>query len=595
MDEENQEIKTKPETEIPTLSPRRNEIVNQLAPTEIDDDKGFTRTIYSLRGRRFCFRGKEELPKFPTLSTNVTAIGSAPTHTPQDEYQKYHQELSATPPNEQGPVLCATKDLQGVIELVLAIDGNNPTALEIKNSLSSGIYNQSALEVIDMLIACNFVSENGKWLDTAVAGADAEAIVVDALCGDKKSRLHVQKQVKLMNTLDNKAEVKRLKQLRLWAKEVGVDLEPERYADPYKLVALHRTNFKPDILDENRLAVQTTHTGSGWQILRNSVHVSINTDPAAGIGAGDWSRCTYVVMGNLGEMINTNGLPTNLESGDTWWYLNPNEPLVFANCHLVEPGNPETGLFHTSGNRTLYKNQGYSISDLKLLNETLTATANNPKWGKGEFIGVWQTFDSLRRYSGESEIKEVAKKLYDFLQGEVNQVYTREQDPFSWFYINSQSDSLTETTQTLLDFSGVSKDLSEDAYKKLVARIVNEIEENMMAAINRLAVNDAMRKRGYIPSDDIPSHEGGWDKWCGSVGGSIEDLGYKLKCIYGLHANSPQRLLTSKHYHDLHQAYVDSNFLWERYSPEMWGDLMGMYDPKTRRVAYESGLLTARN
>jgi len=115
----------------------------------------------------------------------------------------------------------------------------------------------------------------------------------------------------------------------------------------------------------------------------------------------------------------------------------------------------------------------------------------------------------------------------------------------------------------------------------------------MFSELNELTVREAIRQKGFTVQ---PGGMWAWgDSW--TVTAETEALGEELGVPVGAHTNMIDHTLTERFIGAINQATEGERgkgkFNWTKYNAN-YDDLVRDIDPKTRRVLYASGLLTAR-
>ncbi len=573
-----------------------NELVERrLNVREETDEAGFNRRVYTVNGVTFAFRGKEELPVYPTLSHSRTQlIGDAPSWISPEDYQTYQAQVSETQKQENAPQhYLASKSLSGVVELAIHLGSKDSSIQQLREELSKGVYSPKAISLLDALVASSYVGDAGYQIEGR-ANNNAEALVLAALLGEPQAQTAVAQKVEALRHLEQQAKV-----------------DTERRATntealkPQELVAVHATKYEPQVGPDGELLVQTTFDATKGKALRNSVHTALN-HKVAGHMYGSWESAGYVLISPFESMMKANGVPTVLNTVDTWWARNPGEPLRFPNATIVKPGGEAvSGLYEIKGNAVEFKSSGLDTQDLIALadyargHRTYSYLASDVE---NTFFDTFNEYGSGRELRSEWDMDAAYTSLEQYLYKGAKRF--ERGDPAVLRELTTVAEgqtavSLEQKIRGMLETSGATSGLKPDvqdrevAINRLVAVIANGVRGKMFVEINEIAAAEAIRSKGY----DI--HSGGMWAWGDSweVTAQTAALGQGLGIPVGAHSGTPQHELTERFSRTVGSAYEGeeegSRFEWTKYNPK-YDDLVPQVDQKTRRVLYASGLLTSR-
>ena len=571
--------------EIDVIEPQfvqRSEIVNKLfSPKNEVDKSGFTRRSYRYGEVEFVFRGKEELPEVNSLITSgAKAVGSEPRNTSIEEYKKWRDEVE-NQNGESSNKLIASKDVLGVLALLTKIDTNNPEYKVMLDEVSAGTYGGKTLDLIDKLIACNWVKEDGNgWEDETVAG-DAEALVIASVLGNPEAQSYVDGQLERMKVLDKK----RIEKFHNKMEEEWKYSE-ERFSPPKmeELVGVHATIYEPKVLENGKVGVPTTADATRYEYVRNTVHVFLNGRVEGHMG-GNWDKTPYTIISPLKPMLNENGSPTSVDQYDTWWVRNPGEMLKFPDASIVKPGNVPDGKLYFVGEReTLFKGENYTLKDF------MEIDAYSPRWDDIElklerrikeddgFKSKWE--DSL----GEIFLKDCKGLAEDGRSSIINGLFIN-------ILLDNRSDlSIKDTAMEIVSgeklrsaFKGSQEDFN-NAKLEIVQMIQDEIEGSIFSTINGEATKATIKARGFPYMEELH--------------GQLSSLARQFDALSGpaMHSNSIYHHFENGLSFYIGDAFVKNEdkevFDWTKFNPK-WPAIPDI-DSKTRRVVYASGEFNAR-
>ncbi len=570
-------------------------VERRLNSREEADEAGFNRRVYTVNGVTFAFRGKEELPIYQTLQHSRTQLlGDTPGWISPEDYQAYQAQVMETQRQENAPQhYLASKTLSGVVELAIRLGSKDSSLQQVKSELSRDVYSPKAIALLDALVASSYVGDAGYQIEGR-ANNNAEALVLAALLGEPQAQTAVAQKVEALRHLDQQTKVN--------TERRATETEALR---PQELVTVHATKYEPAVGSDGELLVQTTFDATKGKVLRNSVHTALN-HKVSGHMYGSWESAGYVLISPFESMIQANGVPTVLNTVDTWWARNPGEPLVFPNATIVKPGGETVaGLYEIKGNSVEFKSSGLDIQDLVALadyardHRTYSYLASDVE---NTFFDTFNEYGSGRELRSEWDMDAAYTALEQHLYK--GQKRFERGDPAVLRKLTTVAEgqspiSLEQKVRGILETSGATSGLKaevqdrEATINRLVTVIANGVRGKMFAEINEIAAAEAIRSRGY----DI--HSGGMWAWGDSweVTRQTAALGEELGVSVGAHSETPQHELTERFSRTVGSAYEgreeSSKFEWTKYSPR-YDDLVPQIDQKTRRTLYASGLLTSR-
>jgi len=567
-------------------------VKEKLQPRIEKDNAGFERSVYTINGVTFSFKGREELPVYKTLtSSRTTLLGESPNWVEAEDYQKYQEQLRLTQTQEGAPQhYIANKTLLGTIELAIQLGSKDSSLPQLREELIKGIYSSRALTLLDALVASNY---DGSIRYGGRPESQAEAVVLLSLLGDAQAQAAVAENVESYREYETSKKAHRERR--------KIDNEPLK---PQELCAVHATRYKPEATEDGGFLIPTTFDATKGKVLRNTVHTALN-HKVAGHMYGSWGDAGYVVISPFEKMMEANGVPTVLNTVDTYWATNPGEPLVFANGTLVAPGGSEVqGLYQQEGNVVKFKSAGLDRQDLINLAEY----SRQNGYQDGFSRSIDETLSgALHPYGSAMELAE--QWNFDTTQQALNQFLYH--DSNSWGHqpallnlLTAEIEGQTELNiemrlRNLIEQSGATSGLRPEVTDKdgavatLAKTLADRVRSTMFSELNELTVREAIRQRGFTVQ---PGGIWAWgDSW--TVTAETGALGEELGVPVGAHTNMIDNKLTERFSGAISQAMEGERgkgkFNWTKYDAN-YEDLVRDIDPKTRRVLYASGLLNAR-
>lgn len=567
--------------------PIRELIQEELKPRFEKDDAGFYRKIYSFDGKTFAFKGREELPTYDTMNNSKTTfLGEAPNWIGKRKFRKYERHLENTQNQTEAPEhFVVNKTVIGVLDLAIKMGNTDERLPKMREEIARGEYSESSLALIDALLATNFMDYTGY---SGKQNNNAEAILLLSLLGNSQAQAYVEDTVKIMQDLNKEKIIEKQ------------DIEDKDALKVEDLCAVHATRYPPKS-EQNGYSVRSTFDSTGGKLFRNSVHIALNHKVLEHQLAG-WGDAGYVLISPFQSMMKANGLPTLLNTVDTYWTLNPGESVQFEDATLVKPAGSEIDtLFEEVGeNLVLYKSEGYNIEDLKKLVSYSKSDGSLKTFSKNIYSQVHKNW-----YNGE--IREnwdfdlLFNTLYKYISLSGNE--EDNQSSFLDVLISGEETVLEDKVRKLVMDANLRSTIKEgvenvdELVESLIAKLTSSVNFAIHQQVNELAVNHAIRKRGFTVQP------GGMWAWGDSmeVTSNTVLLAQQLGVNIGAHSRSVEANLESIYFSALGKAALDknkkfSNIDWMKFYPEIDKFLYNFdeINQKTRRAYYASGHLTAR-
>lgn len=601
MAEEQSLVALKEKLDSPLLSefPQRNEIVERLFRPDVEIDQcGFKRRIYCHGEFAFLFRGREELPIVPTLKKEkAVLLGSTPVHTSQEKFQGYQQEIEGG-----NRFLVVTKDIHGLVALLHRLAPDNTLFTQTLEEIEKKNYSQFTLDLIDSLIACNWVDENRTaWKNNnGVNGADAEALVIASLLGDREATEYARGQKGKMAVLDKQRQEKDKASFeKLWKNNEGF-----AQAEIKELVGVHVTCYPPRQTETGWEIVSRAEAMNG-AILRNTCHITLNQKVASHYG-GNWDLTPYAIISPFEEMLEANGTPFALNNVDTWWTRDPGETLKFPHGTLVKPGTLPQGRLiafkeRNTGERcTLYRGENYTVEDLARFEEAGRAFSGG--------FNCWETFRVVLAQRSPNERVTIDKDKWNFDKLLETFASHHFKDPaiknaaMGWgggasrdffqifrekgerMLIGNRIWQLLKDANLDEAFKGNPSSFRE-ALRELSEKVTANVENRLYSLVMEEAVDKTIKAGGYMGSSELNKK---------SFGSLARKFGATMD--QEAHARSPYQVLTVYHSKDIERARSENEkgepiFEWSRYNFEFYP---APVNDKTRRVVYVSGAVNSR-
>lgn len=374
-----------------------------------------------------------------------------------------------------------------------------------------------------------------------------------------------------------------------------------------RLVSVHATKYRPASA-EGTFIIPTTFDATERTVPRNTVHTTMNHKVESIFGTGDWGIAGYAVVSPFTKMIAENGLPTKINTVDTWWSLNPGEPLYFPDATLVEAGGREQeSLFQVDEENKVirYKSDNIRAEDLLSL---LTDMNHHTR------ITFIENINTYSRIPFQDYIADEATQAawdIDKVQAALKEVFGTPEhgvEMHTGFFadftqgVYGEDSTLDQAIRRIVEEKiapvGLRSDVDdkETAISQAVEEITHWTEREVIAELNNRAVNMAIERQGF------QVERGGMWSWGDSmdVTNKTKALSNALRIQSGSHSSSAHTRvleLYSRHFTstDPTRSQWGTPFDWKKYSSSEYDELMPELDTQTRRMVYESGLLNARS
>jgi hypothetical protein len=563
--------------------PSPQSVLARLSPALERDQAGFIRAIYYWHGHSFAFRGQEEMPIYPTLSSGPSLLlGELPRRAEAEECAAYQARFQSQPSAGENAHLLAAKSLAGVLELASALGAPDSGLIPLAQEIEQGRYSDRALALVDAILA-------------AGGGAQAsqgEALTLLALLGDPDAQRYLAAAV------------------RDWCAAHLQPPEPHLSAaeplDISQLACVFNSGYAPVLSGERQWAVSSAFDASRGRYPRTSIHVALNH--IASLHPERYALAALHTLISPAEgMFAANGLPQLLNTVDTWWPRNPGEPLLFPDATLIQAGGALPALVVSDGDIVRHKSEELTVADVLRLREMLLAEAPDAQAGdtafgnlllkQGTFVNLafeielcqeWNLVsleDILQRGSGTGTNPWDSRLLRAACPSE-----QPESAPFA-----ADLEQRLERAAVILAYQGTAHEGSS-ACRRLAQILQRKLNEAAVQALHRCVVRAALRGRGY------EVQPGGLWAWGDStdVTERTQALADRLGIEAGDHGLSPQAECEELVRRGVALAAQDTHGTFDRWlihwrdleiSPQ---ELLTTLDLKTLRCLYLSGLLSAR-
>ncbi len=580
--------------------------VNEKLSSKVEvDEDGYQRRIFEYNDITFCFKGLNELPVYPTLKNSRTVIIGEeskvlPVNCPK-EYAEYKNKLNSSESNsELQEHYVVNKTLLGVLNLASKLGARDESVNQLVNEVSTGIYSEKALYLLDALVACNFLEKDDLVEKPRIA---AEVVVLLSLLGDKQAQSVVlgkfEKFCKRFKTQENLEQ------------RVQTELESQPLKDS---CVVHATRYEPEE-SKDGLSVKTTFDATNGNVLRHTIHTSLSRKVGSHL-YGSWEDVGYIIISPLEEMIKENGVPYSLRSDDTYWERNPGEKLSFPKSTLVAPGGKEVENlieYVEEENKVKYKSEDIDIKDfqnLVTIMEDEDEKAREERY-RSRFGGNLRPLIEHKKYFLGVSLRDSFQEVYSQIDWNqwgnpelgtlcVDKLGTNNQEEKKYngmaqLLLSDTGGNIKERITSFIktDLIGAIKSEVEDkdlAIDKLSNLLTNNVKNKILSKIVDLAVRKAFLERGfeYDNSNDGSFSSDQADSFAKRVGISTHQ-----------HWQSVPYLLTGWYESSVANISMfdsNDNFILDKHHKlvENIAKLVPQMSVKALRVMYAAGVLSSR-
>lgn len=585
------------------------EVFESLNPQEITDAEGVERKIYSFttatgKEVKVLFYAPDELPFSEEMVKERQGfiIGNPPASRSKEDWTTFREQIrqhssNDTSPTTQLPVevnepraegiasFFVESSPQAILDMAFYLGVEDKKLREMRRLLAQGETNDEIESLMDKVIAGKVIDKDGAL--RSERNDEGEALVLMALQGNEAAQNELQRREELLGRHDEaltEEKASEIAKMAAHAEKTNPDIEP---LEIDSLVAVHTTKYKPKRQGDG-YSMQTTFDGSKGDTLRNTAHFTLNHHVSSHM-SGNWDHSPYVVLAPLSEMIEKNGKPKNINTVDTYFEQNPNQPVELPEgTSIIEPGSVEPGeLFRIQDDGSvLYQKEEFVGEDIK---------------------AITNRYDSDRQYSIEtnlvSAIENAIRSRIRFEDDELNGDYeeryrlsSKVSDAMQelWEQTNWQAalfekfeeNGIEYTIGNLLDSAGIGEKL-QPAEK---SQVVEAVHAAIRSDIKILAVKETIKHMGY------ENHRGGMWAWDGDSFDATDattKLAHAMGVDTGPHGSTPGSEITHDYYtpmSELKEGKIGIKEYREE-SERVNARHLDKISPKTRRMLYQRGLL----
>ena len=203
--------------------------------------------------------------------------------------------------------------------------------------------------------------------------------------------------------------------------------EAELYmSDMNNWCCVHTTRYMPLRNSDGRFFIPTTSMATNFDIVRSTVHTTLNHVVASN-GGGNWDSKPYVVFMKYNDVVALNGNPQEVSQYDTFFIPDPDKGLVLPkDAYLVRPSNEKNGELYTIGeHEATYKTNNFTYAEidqiLNMIREINGGESSRLYWEHDRYLGKENDDETMRGLLGDDEklfrMYKNTKNKREFLKG----------------------------------------------------------------------------------------------------------------------------------------------------------------------------------
>lgn len=372
-----------------------------------------------------------------------------------------------------------------ILKKAIEIQPDDTKLKEILTHIESQDYGDDELLVLDQISASVAIDDYGQFAPEAQT--EGFALILSALSGNEIARYKVDFRLSAYYKLI-KDKIDKEKEAIVKENENNEryrEIEALKLSD---IAFVHSTKYDID-RDEKGVIILRSHAhhseNSENPYPRATLHFTTNAEVESHL-FGKWSKSNKLIVTAGQSIVDANGLPARMNTIDTYWSINPGQPLRLEGASVVEPKSDLDQLFiDDKENKTVFYLDKQQYTDLERL----------------EIIRL----QSIQLY----------ERIY--------------QNPADRQYNLEQLDSILNL---------------ENDY---IAVRAEQLKGNESAALRRMALDAAMKQQGINTG---PLRLEQWSTTDQSFDNALIKLSLELGIPYGIHSGSSEDMVEDRYGRD---------------------------------------------
>jgi hypothetical protein len=383
----------------------------------------------------------------------------------------------------------------GILKKAIELHPEDSKLKEILTNIESQEYGDEELLLLDEIAASVAIDEQGQFAH--YAQTEGFALILAALSGNQEARDKVDSKLEAYYKLNKeRQESEKQSVLNSERNEYYKDVEPITWGE---VAFVHSTKFDID-RDETGSVILRPHAhhteNTDKPYPRATLHFTTNAEVENHL-FGSWSKSNRLIVTNGQNLVDANGLPAKMNTIDTYWSINPGQPLKLEGASVVEPRSDLDTLFKDDkDNHTVSYLDKQEYTDKERL----------------EILKIREIATLDRIYDNPVDREDALKRFLDYL-------------------------TLENT---------------------FIAENAEKLKGNESAILRRMALQAAMKQQGVTTG---PLRLEQWSTNSQSFDRSFVALSLQLGIPYGIHSDSEENILENRKFYSGEDRLYPSNSL----------------------------------
>ena len=381
-------------------------VTEVLQKTEVQDLDAIPHPVYTVAGRRVAFRNRNELAAFEQPWAAIALESSPPLNVGGNEQVsaarwREYGEKAADPAAAELMIVSVTP--QGLMAAAEQFGSSNAEALRAsRQAIQNGEYDETALGVIDGMLAGLVIDDAGNMRNKY--DTDGYALVLAGLTGDEVAAALIRNKVAALYAYKAAEASTDVAELRRHIEE-NAALYPESIK-PQHIALVHSTEHELSHDATGTLVLKAASQHRDDQLPRATLHFTVNGQVTSHLG-GQWSDKNKLIVTNLQNILDADGLPQCMNAVDTYYALDPGQSLRLPGAKVIESRTDQTELVAADGDHVTYKDrQAYSDQE----KAEITALARRYRVRTDEYNGDYSTL--LREVTLRQTLESVGVETF---------------------------------------------------------------------------------------------------------------------------------------------------------------------------------------
>jgi len=276
-----------------------------------------------------------------------------------------NEEVATSQMNDKDITLVDVRPAS-ILKKAIEIQPDDTKLKELLTNIESQDYGDDELLVLDQISASVAIDDYGQF--SPEAQTEGFALILSALSGNEIAREKVDFRLNAYYKLTkDKIDTERETILKDKNNEYYKDIESLRWGD---VAFVHSTKYDVD-RDEKGVIILRSHAHHSVNdqnpYPRATLHFTTNAEVESHL-FGQWIKSNKLIVTGGQSIVDANGPPARMNTIDTYWSLNPGQPLRLEGASVVEPKSDLDQLFiDDKTNNTVFYLDKQQYTDLERL------------------------------------------------------------------------------------------------------------------------------------------------------------------------------------------------------------------------------------